>query len=263
MAQPGLLPPHREPSYWKITLFSLIAHIFVLLFTFGLPELIRPAPRILYPTIRVDLVGLPEKRPFELTPPAPEVPKEEVAKPKTEPLKEKKKEEPKPVVKPKPLSPEEKKLKSIVEETKKTPKKKEDEELEKAVSEVAKMKKEEEAVEKELYKGNIKAEGTAVTGPTGEGAHPYLTYVEQAILQAWKPPLKRAEREIKTTIAIYINGRGEIFKAIIETPSGNEEFDRSAEEAVKKASPLKSPPEGLATSLEDDGIKINFLPPKE
>lgn len=220
------LPPHKEPQFYKIILLSLISHLTILFIAFGLPFFTFKEDKTLLPTVKVDLVGLPELRPFE----------KKVVKPTI-------KEEKKVVVT---------KTKEKVSKIEK-PKMRDDESaLSEAISDIAKLKRDEKDVESSLNKGNI------IT-TDGSDIEPYKLYLNDTIYKNWAPPLRRIIGETPR-FQMFINGNGAILSVVMVKSSGNNEYDKSAEHAIKKSSPFSLPPRELQRELEKDGVVIDFIP---
>lgn len=269
------LPPHKDPSLLKVFLFSLIAHSIVMIIAFGLPAFTLTEPKPFFPTVKVDLVGLPELRPYEVKSTVPITPA----------IIEEKREQPQKIIKPEP-KPEEKvlhlekpkketkkdesekkvvedeRLKKIVDDAEKKQKKRDEEELDKAVVEIAKLKHDEQKVEETLRKGNIISKGTGTSGESGEDIDPYKIYLSETIKSKWSPPLP-LRSDLKSRFQIFINPTGEITNLKMLISSGNEQYDKSLEEAIKRSNPVSSPPKSLQRELEDEGVIIDFVPPKE
>ena len=76
---------------------------------------------------------------------------------------------------------------------------------------------------------------TAATGTTDE-AEVYLNKVEQKIMAVWKRPPKTDG--LKVTLRYNLARNGFVSAVRIEKSSGNQSFDDSAVQAVRRASPF-------------------------
>lgn len=234
------LPPHKEPPFYKIFFISLAGHAIVLFIAFGLPYFAFEEEKPFLPMVKVELVGLPELRPFEKKEQKailPEEKKEKVAEVKIK--KEIVLESKKPKVE------KNKSLKDVVE----------NEDLSDAISEIAKLKREEKEIEGSLNKGNIKSSGD-------KNIDPYKLYLNKIIYNNWIPPLRHKIGEIPR-FKMLIDRNGTILRVTMVKSSGDIEYDKSAEYAINKSSPLSSPPLVLRNQLEKDGVVIDFIPPRE
>lgn len=237
-------PPHKDPPFYKIILLSLIGHTIILFIAFGLPFFTFKEEKTLLPTIKVDLVGLPELRPLDTKPVLKEEPKEIATKTKEEVIIEPKNEI-KNFKKEKQKKGEDERLKRVVEK----------EELSDAISKIAKLKREESNVESSLNKGNIKS-------TEEHDSDPYKLYLNETIYKNWTPPLRRKIGEIPR-FQMFINENGWVLRFIMVKSSGNIEYDKAAEHAIKKSSPFSLPPGRLQRELEKDGVIIDFIPQRE
>lgn len=70
----------------------------------------------------------------------------------------------------------------------------------------------------------------------------YALLMRAKIHQNWRRPLG-IENIYKCKVAVRLQANGEVISAIVVNSSGNIEFDRSAELAVRKSSPLPMPPD--------------------
>ncbi|OGQ33561.1 MAG: hypothetical protein A3F16_04940 [Deltaproteobacteria bacterium RIFCSPHIGHO2_12_FULL_43_9] len=235
------LPPHKEPPFHKIFFISLAGHVIVLFIAFGLPYFTFREEKPRFPTVRVELVGLPDLRPFE-------------QKEQKTVLKEEKKEK-EVVLKPKNEEVILKSTKQKREEDKRLREVVAKEELSDAISEIAKLNREEREIEASLNKGNIKSNEE-------DNIDPYKLYLNETIYNNWTPPIRGKTGEIPR-FQMFIGGNGNILRVVMVKTSGSIEYDKSAESAIRKSSPFSLPPHGLQNELEKDGVIIDFIPPRE
>lgn len=69
----------------------------------------------------------------------------------------------------------------------------------------------------------------------------FATIIQHKINQNWRQPLGMDLRNIKCELSVRLSESGDVLDARVVKSSGNLEFDRSSELAVKKASPLPLP----------------------
>jgi TonB family protein len=89
----------------------------------------------------------------------------------------------------------------------------------------------------------------------------YLIGVRIAIHKKWKVPEEFLETDYKTHIYIEIQKDGTISNATIDKKSGNDDFDKSAMQALENASPLEKIPSCYKKDTLIIGIEFT-LPPK-
>ena len=74
----------------------------------------------------------------------------------------------------------------------------------------------------------------------------YAAKIQQRIQQVWRQPVGLDLQDFTCVLAVKLLPTGEVVEARVVESSGNIEFDRSSELAVKKASPLPLPSDEMA-----------------
>ncbi|MBS1112172.1 MAG: tolA [Nitrospirae bacterium] len=113
--------------------------------------------------------------------------------------------------------------------------------------------------------GIIKSEASAKgTGAPGKGEQiasdsdcPYCTLITGEIRNEWDIPPVIDSAGLEVEISIKIDSKGKVVSKTIEKSSGNDFFDKSALNAISKASPLKTLPP-LWLVMEE--IVLRFYP---
>lgn len=103
--------------------------------------------------------------------------------------------------------------------------------------------------------GHLQGDATAA-----EEGDRYLALVRRAVQQSYVLPTTISERDrlhLKATVVVYVHPTGKILRYVIETPSGNDIFDRALERAIR-ATTLPPPPPALAAQFREDGIGFIF-----
>ena len=236
-----------DPLFKQFLLVSLALHVGFVLFV-TLRSLLFSSATIEIPqSVRVDLVGLPNK--IKDPTPAPPVPvpqtQPEVAKPVE------------PVAKPKPtvVPPEKINLKDA--QKKALDKLRAQEALKKLKDEVANQKKSTEnpaPPPPQQFRGNIISSGSSFTGLSRLRVNEYLAYLFGRIQQNWSIPQWLNETELKASVIISIDDRGYVVRKEIRTSSGNSVFDSSCLSAIADASPFDPPPNEVREAL----LLVNF-----
>jgi colicin import membrane protein len=112
--------------------------------------------------------------------------------------------------------------------------------------------------------GPGEGDGAAAIGPGGRGGGivkgpEFILYYNKmlsTIRQNWTWPGQRAD--LKTTVHFGIRENGEIVGLKIVQPSGDSSYDDSVVRALRKSSPLASPPEPYRRDFAD--VKLTFRP---
>ncbi len=244
---------------------SIGLHIAVVILIFVQAVLVPRDPLDLRNSIRVDVVGLPEKiteMPKELAPNKPEP-----AKPEPKP-----KLPPKPATMPapevKPLGPQmpnpkakkldaqktqEKILKDLKNQTERD--KARDQALDKIKESLAADKQKEAAV---VLKGNEKKDGSDLTGLSKIAYSRYIQELKSKVHSQYTIPEWMAEANLKAQVQVFIDERGYVTKRLVVRTSNNMVFDKAALDAVDASSPLPVPPEDLRSRFKAFGVYLNF-----
>ncbi len=121
--------------------------------------------------------------------------------------------------------------------------------------------------EKRLLEGLIKSGNKVQEGDSlvGNGSAEVSTAVEsyarklsQVIKPFWTIPSYLADKELQTRIRVFISSEGRVVRATVYESSGDEEYDKRALEAVKKASPFPVPEEKISKSVLSGDILLGF-----
>jgi len=88
----------------------------------------------------------------------------------------------------------------------------------------------------------------------------YQLEIRRIITDQWIPPLQLRKMGLICILSIRMNEQGYVLETKWEQKSGNEAFDLSAERAVRRAAPLKPPPERLKWEALNEGLSIEFNP---
>jgi colicin import membrane protein len=116
-----------------------------------------------------------------------------------------------------------------------------------------------------ISSGTGQGEGAAALGSGGRGGGvvmgiefiSYRNKVFSIIRDNWAWPGQRSD--LKVTVRFGIRENGEIIGIKVVQPSGDPSYDESVLRAVRKSSPLPSPPESYRKDFSD--VELNFLPP--
>jgi len=236
---------------------SLLMHgaIFLFIFIQGLYFNKPLEPYV--PTLRVDLVGLPDQLKKDLDKIAPK------GKPESAPevKAEQKKEAPSPQ--------EEDELAFNPKSKKKS--KKSDKELEKerqdrlknALNRIKALNRIQESAEDKgddtVVKGNQISRGTTLVGDAKESRKPsYFDVVLQRLQSNWSLPIWLARQNLSAQVQIHIDSRGNVRHLKFVKPSGNPQFDETVEATIRASEPFPAPPIAFRASTLNQGILLGF-----
>ena len=221
---------------------------------------------VLYPSeplrmeraIRVDMVGLPEKRA--------ELPAEAKAQAPPAPVIEEK-PQPKPEAKEAP-QPEKVAL------PKQEPKKSEAIDLQKTKDTQSNALKRLEAMKRlqggskpvenpkpgntAPIKGNAISPGTSLTGIAKLEHDDYIVSLDDKIKQQWNLPAWLANGNFKARVVVYLDNRGFVTKMVMTQQSPNPVFNEKCMEAIQRAAPFAPPPDRLVNIFAVDGFEVGF-----
>jgi colicin import membrane protein len=245
---------------------SVVLHIAVFI-AFAVRTVFYPsAPLLIEESIRVDIVGLPDKTtPKAALPlPLPEAPKpvaEKPAEPKPEPRAEVK-------VEPKPAAPTVNLDKSKQQQESALKRLEALQKLEKMVqknqaqtnSQAAAAAIESAPQPSAIIKGNEVSPGTALTGIARLSHQSYLASIQSYVKRQWNLPHWLANGNFSARVRIFLDSRGNVVKREMTRSSNNSAYDERVLQAIDTSSPLPAPPSDLANLLAVDGIEVDFVP---
>lgn len=232
---------HEDDSLKRWVAISLLAHVIVFII-FIVRIALFPSESINYQaSVRVDIVGLPEKRTETDLAPAPTVEKEvQVSEPKkaVEKIKEKKKPE---------AIDLKKKQSKAIERLKA---------LQELEEDIAKSKSQQK--KSGPIKGNVLAAGTSIRGLNKLEYDTYIGDVDVHIKNNWILPEWLAKAGLRARVLVRIDENGHIAEKKLIQSSNNAQYDAAALDAVTRASPFPPPPEKFINIVGIDGIIFQF-----
>jgi colicin import membrane protein len=244
-----------EPDLKKMIIVSLAFHAAIFL-VFTVKTVFFPSDIPKYePAIRVDLVGLPDKR----------NPDKPVVAPAPTPAPESVKEESKPEVKPTPPKEPEKKAATVPKKTSTTSQSAALSKLKSlsAIEKLKAMKDEKPTVETtkpqaETIKGNVLSVGSALKGLNKLEFDQYIGSLDAQVKNNWTLPEWMLTQGLKAEVTIKIDKTGQIIERKLTKKSGNSEFDERVMAAIEKSNPFPPPPEKFTDLVGIQGITFAF-----
>jgi TonB family protein len=246
--------------------WSIIAHL--ALFTFVIAKtLVFPSRPVLYiPSLRVDIVGLPDQLKNENianTPPSETLTEalkraeqearkiENKVKPLPKAPKAEKAEPDEMVLKPKKSSEKEEKADDAKREKK----------MKSALDRIKALEKIKDDVKpaSNVVKGNKVSRGTSLSADARESAEgSYFDLIKDRLHDHWALPVFLQRQNLKARVLIKIDNRGRLRSFVFEKASGNPAFDREVERTLQQSQPFPVPPDEVASSVLVDGISVGF-----
>lgn len=237
-----------EPDLKRMVLMSLAFHAaIVLVFTVKTAFFPSDIPKY-EPAIRVDLVGLPNKRNPDTpltapTPtPAPEPVKE--TKPESKTVKEEKKTVPAKNSTTQSAALNKLKSLSAIEKLK---------DMKEEKTEVAEAK-----PQSDVIKGNVLSVGTALKGLNKLEFDQYIGSLDVHVKNNWALPEWMLTQGLKAEVLLKIDKSGQIIERKFIKKSGNTEFDDRVMAALEKSNPFPAPPEKFIDLVGIQGITFAF-----
>jgi colicin import membrane protein len=264
----------REDRLGRAITWSLGGHGAIALFII-LKSLVFPGnPILIAPSLRVDLVGLPDLLKKDLPSVSKTLPKSDLQEKLEEAANAAKKIKPAPleeVAKPEEMVLDPKKIdkkKATAEEDKSDEKKKAKETAKKIDTALAKIRaldrlndKSDETPDDDaiVIKGNQLSKGTSLSGNARENAQAgYYDLVREALVEFWALPPWLGRQKLAAQIQIRIDSAGHVLSSKFVKSSGNPQFDEAILGTIREAQPLPKPPKDLMSSLSDDGVVVGF-----
>ncbi|MGE0614652.1 MAG: TonB C-terminal domain-containing protein [Bacteriovoracia bacterium] len=231
--------------------WSFILHALFLAVVFVKTVVLPDNFEVYTPTLRVDLVGLPDILSKDLDKVSPIVPKEDAGDDMKAPAEQKIK------TGDMTLKEQEKKKKATQEAEAKKRKSKMSNALER-IKALAKLS-EEEPKNQALIKGNQVSKGTTLTGNAKEAANlSYNDLLLERLKQNWELPVWLDRQNLSAKVLLYIDARGSVRGIRFEKNSGNPKFDAAVRDAITASDPFPVPPKELQSQMMSSGVLLGF-----
>jgi outer membrane biosynthesis protein TonB len=254
--------PDRPDELGRWFIFSIGGHG-ALLALLAIKSLIYPSDTIMHtPTLRVDMVGLPDILKKDLM----KIPKTMPADlPQPAPAK---KVPPAVVVAPEEAAtPDEMVLHPKKASVTKAEKKQREKKISNALARIRALEKvsEEDAKDERaeadavIVKGNKISKGTSLTADAKESMESsYFDLVRDALVENWALPPWLARQNLAAKVQIKIGSGGQITFIRFVKNSGSTAFDEAVKNTLRASQPLPVPPAAIVGNVGDAGILIGF-----
>ena len=219
---------------------SFILHL-GLFFAFLIKPLVLPSEQIIsVPSIRVDMVDLPDKI--------------------VEPLKIEKPEN-KPKEKPKKLKPKKKKVDKAKEvKTQKIVPNKLGKSAIQKIKQMQALKSDSKDNAETVVKGNRLSKGTQLEGEEKKEYDFYIDLLGAHARRFWLVPGWLENEDLTTEVRVFLDEDGYVTEQFVEKSSGNSSFDQSVKESIENASPFPRPVEKFVGLVKLRGIIFTLSP---
>lgn len=264
---------HPDPEWRRSVRTSLILHGAILLIALFQALVFPPAPSTRHaPTLRVDLVGLPDQLKSESRPTAtqtttPGAAPADTSKTETPPKPSTTSEEAatrRPQKKPAPtprLQPSKNEAKSPRETRVRQS------QLQGALARAKALARVREAYAPQkqsgtvgaAIKGNQVSAGTSLSGEARENAEAhYYDTLRDRLIENWALPVWLSRQKLSAQVLLRLDGRGRILVIRFRQSSGNQKFDEEVQRAIRASEPFPPPPVALQRWVASEGVVIGF-----
>ena len=206
----------------RFVLFSIALHVLLIIYM-AIKSLVFPDTATEYlPSLRVDLVALPDQKKNDTLTPKPAEPEPEAQKPKAE------------------TKPDVKKLKATLERIK-------------AIERIKALAGGDEV------RGNKISKGSALTGEAKTSLETtYFDVILERVRSNWELPKWLQEQNLSAKVTIYLDARGQMKSFKFTKSSGNDQFDSEVKRTLQASSPFPLPPDAISSDLSGSGILLGF-----
>lgn len=243
----------QESLLQRALRLSIAMHAAFFVFLLVKEALLPSTPREYLPSIRVDLVGLPDQRrnetPLPPPTPAPAAPTAPAERPALAPARTAEI----PTVSEKgDLSIGKKKSKSKKEKDAQT-------RLKQALDRIRAIERIKMLAGGDEVKGNAVSKGSALTGEAKQALETsYFDVVLERVRTYWELPKWLQGQNRSAKVMIYLDGQGQLKTFQFVQGSGNDSFDSEVKRTLQAAAPFPVPPAALASDLSKQGILLGF-----
>lgn len=251
----------RDDELGRALKWSIFVHGAIAIFIIIKSAVFPSDPIMLAPSLRVDIVGLPDLLKKDLSQVSKKIPDVEKS------VKQ-------PVAKVAPVETQAKPDEMVLKPTKiekKTADKKEealkdktrDKKLQSALARIRALEKLKDKDEDDdnavVIKGNQVSAGSSLSGDARESTQSgYYDLVRESLTEFWALPAWLSRQKLAAQVVIRIDAAGTILSSKFLKTSGNPQFDEAILATLRDAQPLPRPPRDLLDSLADNGITVGF-----
>lgn len=251
----------QHDMFWRGLRASAGFHAGLVIVAILLSLTLAREPKKFIPSIRVDLVALPDAKKADLDKMQPSDYEDLSAK-----LKESTKgtkellEAQKKIPDPKPAEPAEDVM-ALKKKEKAEPKNRK-KDLKSALDRIKALADLESETESEkkgrqkkyVAKGNELSKGSSSSGVVSDQADQFFSGLQSKIRNNWNLPVWLSKQNLNATVVIFLDRSGYVSNSIIAKSSGNKQFDDYCLKTVRMAQPFGAPPDDVV----QEGITLGF-----
>lgn len=260
MSSTQTVSPDRDKDLSIGMKWSLIVHLALATGIIAKSLIFPGQPTLIVPTLRVDIVGLPDilKKDLSQVTPSKDAALEEALKQAEQDAKTVK--PPAPVKsQAEPAQPDEMVLKPKTGSDAQARNKKNKSALDR-IKALAKITSEESPKKTSpIIKGNQISKGTSLSGDAKESAVAnYYDDLRARLQDNWSLPVWIARKNLSARVLIFIDARGRLQNFQFVSSSGNPQFDDAVKRSLIESQPYPIPPSQLKGTLLAEGILVGF-----
>lgn len=108
-------------------------------------------------------------------------------------------------------------------------------------------------------KGNRISKGSSVSDDAKESDQvSYFDSVRDKLQENWALPVWLQRQGYSAKVTLFIDSRGRVRNILFDQASGNQQFDDAVKQTIQQSQPFDPPPAGLASSALNNGIPFAF-----
>ncbi len=110
-----------------------------------------------------------------------------------------------------------------------------------------------------VIKGNKISKGTSLSGEAREAAEAsYYDSLRDRLQDNWALPVWIARQNYSAQVQIFIDAHGALHGMKFVKTSGNAQFDDAVKRSVQQSAPFPAPPDALASQVLANGVLVGF-----
>ena len=245
----------QDDRLQKAIRLSFGFHFLGLMVLFFKSTLFPNDPVAYIPSLKVDLVALPDQKKSEPAPMPQPPPPASVEKPKPEPVKKSELAlEPEQTQHPDLVVSPPKKKKSHSKKEKEAQKK-----LKQALDRIRAIERIKALAGSDPVKGNTISKGSSLSGAAKKALEStYFDVVLERVRTYWELPKWLRDQNRAAKVMVYLDSQGRLKSFEFIQASGSEPFDSEVKRTLQAAAPFPIPPGGISSDIAKQGILLGF-----
>ncbi|MBI3542004.1 MAG: TonB C-terminal domain-containing protein [Deltaproteobacteria bacterium] len=252
--------PYDAEQFWKGFKLSAAAHAALTIAAVALSLAVPREPTKFLPSIRVDLVALPDVKKADLGKLDDINEKLKEASQESKKLLEKSKAK---KAEPVPTPPDEMALKDKTKPKEKEKEKSKDSSKKdlqnaldriKALAEIEKDTKQSKNKGKPPVRGNKVSQGDSATGAPTIDMNAFVSKMRSRLQENWNLPVWLSTKNLDAKVVVFLDRAGFVKNTVLAKSSGNKQFDDYCLKTIRMAQPFGAPPDDILS----DGVTLGF-----